>query len=138
LRALVADDHAIVRRGLRGLLDEAQVSVVAEAADGLEALRLCTEHRPDLLILDIGMPKLNGLEVTARVQKLPRPPAVVILSVHGDESYIIRALAAGAKAYLLKSATDEDLLPAVKAVSSALPSPAFSSAITSGASSSRV
>lgn len=131
MRALVADDHAIVRRGLRGLLEAAGVSVVGEAADGLETVRLCTEHQPDLLILDIGMPRLNGLDVTARVQKLPRPPAVLILSVHGDETYIIRALAAGAKAYLLKSATDEDLLPAVRAVSAGRPffSPAVASVL---------
>jgi DNA-binding NarL/FixJ family response regulator len=128
LRALLADDHSIVRRGLRGLLDAAGVTVVAEAGDGLEAVRLCEEHRPDLLIVDIGMPKLSGIEVTARAQKLARPPGVIILSVHGDESYIMRALAAGARAYLLKSATDEDLIPAVRAVS--MGKPFFSPAVT--------
>ncbi|MEO8074736.1 MAG: response regulator transcription factor [Acidobacteriota bacterium] len=116
MRALLADDHAIVRRGLRSLLEDAGITVVAEAADGLEALRLCEEHRPDTLILDVGMPKLNGIEVAARVQKLTVRPGVIMLSMHSDESYIIRALAAGARAYLLKSATDEDLLPAVRAV----------------------
>ncbi len=121
MRVLLADDHSIVRRGLRALLEEAGHTVVAEAGDGLEAIRLCEEHRPDLLILDIGMPRLNGIEVAARTQKLPRPPGVIILSMHGDESYIIRALAAGARAYLLKSATDEDLLPAVRAVASGKP-----------------
>src|SRR6187549_3266960 len=121
LRVLLADDHSIVRRGLRGLLEEAGHSVVAEAADGLEAVRLSEEHQPDLLILDIGMPRLNGIEVAARTQKLPRPPGVIILSMYGDESYIIRALSAGARAYLLKSATDEDLLPAVQAVASGKP-----------------
>jgi DNA-binding NarL/FixJ family response regulator len=128
LRVLLADDHGIVRRGLRGLLEEAGHSVVAEAADGLEAVRLCEEHRPDLLILDIGMPKLSGIEVAARAQKLDRPPAVIILSMHDDESYILRALAAGARAYLLKDATDEDLLPAVRAVASGRPF--FSPAVT--------
>jgi len=121
LRVLLADDHGIVRRGLRSLLEEAGVSVVAEAADGLEAIRLTEEHRPDLVILDIGMPKLNGIEVAARSQKLDRPPGVIILSMHADESYIIRALAAGARAYLLKDATDEDLLPAVRAVGAGKP-----------------
>jgi DNA-binding NarL/FixJ family response regulator len=121
LRVLLADDHGIVRRGLRSLLEEAGESVVAEAADGLEAIRLTEEHRPDLLILDIGMPKLNGIEVAARSQKLDRPPGVIILSMHADESYIIRALAAGARAYLLKDATDEDLLPAVRAVGAGKP-----------------
>jgi len=128
LRVLLADDHGIVRRGLRSLLEEAGVSVVAEAADGLEAVRLCEDHRPDLLIVDIGMPKLSGIEVAARAQKLDRPPAVVILSMHADESYILRALAAGARAYLLKDATDEDLLPAVRAVASGRPF--FSPAVT--------
>jgi len=121
LRVLLADDHSIVRRGLRALLEEAGHTVVAEAGDGLEAIRLCEEHRPDLLILDIGMPRLNGIEVAAQTQKLPRPPGVIILSMYGDESYIIRALSAGARAYLLKSATDEDLLPAVQAVASGKP-----------------
>ena len=121
MRVLLADDHSIVRRGLRALLEEAGHTVVAEAGDGLEAIRLCEEHRPDLLIFDIGMPRLNGIEVAARTQKLPRPPGVIILSMYGDESYIIRALSAGARAYLLKSATDEDLLPAVQAVASGKP-----------------
>jgi two-component system response regulator NreC len=128
LRVLLADDHGIVRRGLRSLIEEAGLSVVAEAADGLEAVRLCEVHRPDLLIVDIGMPKLSGIEVAARSQKLDRPPGVIILSMHADESYIIRALAAGARAYLLKDATDEDLLPAVRAVASGRPF--FSPAVT--------
>ena len=125
---LLADDHGIVRRGLRSLLEENGHSVVAEAADGLEAVRLCEEHRPDLIILDIGMPKLSGIEVAARAQKLDRPPAVIVLSMHADESYIIRALAAGARAYLLKDATDEDLVPAIQAVASG--KPFFSPAVT--------
>jgi two-component system, NarL family, response regulator NreC len=121
LRVLLADDHGIVRRGLRSLLEDAGHSVVGEAADGLEAARLCEEHRPELLIVDIGMPKLSGIEVSARAQKLDPAPAVIILSMHADESYIIRALAGGARAYLLKDATDEDLLPAVRAVASGKP-----------------
>ncbi len=129
MRVLLADDHGIVRRGLRGLIEEAGLSVVAEAADGLEALRLTEEHKPDLLVLDIGMPRLSGIEVAARSQKLERPPRVVILSMHADESYIIRALAAGARAYLLKDATDEDLLPALRAVAAG--KPFFSPAVTS-------
>jgi two-component system, NarL family, response regulator NreC len=118
LRVLLADDHGIVRRGLRGLVEQAGLSIVAEAADGLEAIRLIEECRPDLAIVDIGMPLLNGIEVTARSQRLDRPPRVVILSMHTDESYVIRALAAGASAYLVKDATDEDLLPALRAVAS--------------------
>lgn len=117
MRVLLADDHAIVRRGLKSLLEtDPRITVVGEAADGLEAVRFCQELQPDTLILDIGMPKLNGIDVAARVQKLDPPPRVVILSMHADESYILRALAAGARAYLLKDATDEDLLPALRAV----------------------
>jgi two-component system, NarL family, response regulator NreC len=129
LRVLLADDHGIVRRGLRSLLEEAGLSVVAEAADGLEAVRLTEEHHPDLLILDIAMPRLSGIEVAARSQRLDHPPGVIILSMHSDESYIIRSLAAGARAYLLKDATDEDLLPAVRAVAAG--KPFFSPAVTS-------
>jgi two-component system response regulator NreC len=129
LRVLLADDHGIVRRGLRSLLEsEPGLSIVAEAADGLEALRLCEEHAPDTLIVDIAMPKMNGIEVASRVQKLPQPPRVIILSMHADESYILRALAAGARAYLLKDATDEDLLPAVRSVAAG--KPFFSGAVT--------
>ena len=125
---LLADDHGIVRRGLRSLLEEAGHDVVAEAADGLEAVRLMEEHQPDLLIVDIGMPGLSGIDVTARAQKAAQPPRVIILSMHADESYVIRALAAGARAYLLKDATDEDLLPAVRAVAAGRPF--FSPAVT--------
>jgi two-component system response regulator NreC len=117
LRVLLADDHSIVRRGMRSLLEtEPAVEIVAEAADGLEALRMCEEHHPDLLILDIAMPKLNGIEVAARSQKMQPPPIAIMLSMHADESYVMRSLYAGARGYLLKDATDEDLLPAIRAV----------------------
>ena len=121
MRVLLADDHSIIRRGLRALLGEADLSVVGEAADGLEALRLCNELEPDLLIVDVAMPRLNGIEVAARSQKLAKPPGVIILSMYADQSYIIRALASGARAYVLKSSTDEDLLPAVRAVRAGQP-----------------
>jgi len=129
LRVLLADDHGIVRRGLRSLLEtEPGLAVVAEAADGFEALRLCSEHQPDTLILDVAMPRMNGIEVAARAQKLEHPPRVIMLSMHSDESYILRALAAGARAYLLKDATDEDLLPAVRAIAAG--KPFFSPSVT--------
>jgi two-component system response regulator NreC len=121
LRVLLADDHGIVRRGMRALLEtEPGVTVVGEAADGLDALRMCEELRPDLLILDIGMPRLNGIDVAARAQKLQPQPRVIMLSMHADESYVLRSLDAGARAYLLKDATDEDLLPALRAVARGL------------------
>lgn len=117
MRVLLADDHSIVRRGMRSLLEtEPSIEVVAEAADGLEALRLCEEHHPDLLILDVAMPKLNGIDVAARTQKMQPPPRAIMLSMHLDEAYVMRSLHAGARAYLLKDATDEDLLPAIRAV----------------------
>jgi DNA-binding NarL/FixJ family response regulator len=129
LRVLLADDHGIVRRGLRSLIEsQSGLEIVGEASDGLEALRLCAEFRPDILILDVAMPKMNGIEVASRVQKLDRPPRVIVLSMHTDESYIIRALAAGARGYLLKDATDEDLLPAIRSVVSG--KPYFSPAVT--------
>jgi two-component system response regulator NreC len=122
MRVLLADDHAIVRRGLRSLLEtEPNMSVVAEAGDGHEAIRLAEAHRPDVAILDIGMPLMNGIEVAARLRAMDQPPRVVILSMHTDESYILRALAAGAQAYLLKDSTDEELLPALRAVASGKP-----------------
>jgi two-component system response regulator NreC len=128
MRVVLADDHAIVRRGLRSLLEaEPGVTVVADAGDGLEALRLCAEHQPDVVVLDIAMPLLNGIDVAARLQKGDRRPRVVILSMHTDESYILRALAAGAQAYLLKDATDEDLMPALRTVMAG--KPFFSAAV---------
>lgn len=102
---------------MRALLEtDPNIEVIAEAADGLEAIRLCEEQEPDLLILDVAMPKLNGIDVAARAQKMPHPPRSIILSMHADESYVMRSIYAGARAYLLKDATDEDLLPAIRAV----------------------
>ena len=129
MRILLADDHAIVRRGLRSLLEsEPDLTVVAEAGDGMEAWRLAGEHHPDVAVLDIAMPLMNGIELAARLQTMERPPRVVVLSMHTDESYILRALAAGAQAYLLKDATDEDLIPAIRTVATG--KPFFSAAVS--------
>lgn len=104
---------------MRALLEtEPSIEVVADASDGLEALRLSEELHPDVLVLDIAMPKLNGIEVAARTQKMQPAPRVIMLSMHADEAYVIESLHAGARAYLLKDATDEDLLPAIRAVAS--------------------
>jgi two-component system response regulator NreC len=122
MRVLLADDHGIVRRGLRSLLEtDPQVTIVGEAGDGMEALRLSEEHKPDVAIVDIGMPLLNGIEVASRLRAQDQPPRVLILSMHTDESYILRALAAGAQAYLLKDSTDEELWPALHAVTAGKP-----------------
>ena len=102
---------------MRALIDtQPSFTVVAEAADGVEAVALCEQHRPDVAVLDVAMPRLSGIDVAERVRRLDSPPHVIMLSMHADESYILRALNAGAAAYLLKDATDEDLLPAIRAV----------------------
>lgn len=117
MRIVLADDHGIVRRGMRSLLEgEPGVEVVGEAANGREALKLLETLKPDMAILDVAMPMLNGIEVTAQAMKASPDLRVIILSMYADEAYIVRALTAGARAYLLKEATEEDLLPAVRAV----------------------
>ena len=121
MRLLLADDHSVVRRGLRALEEEAGHEVVAEAGDGLEALRQCEALHPDALILDVAMPKLNGIDTAAQTLKFASPPGVIILSMHSDESYLLRALEAGVRAYLLKDAACEDLLPALRALSAGRP-----------------
>ena len=103
MRVLLADDQGIVRRGMRALLEtEPSVDIVAEASDGHEALRLCESAAPDVVVLDVAMPKLNGIEVAARALKQRPDLRVIVLSMHSDESYVVRALSAGARAYLLK------------------------------------
>lgn len=117
MRILLADDHGIVRRGMKSLLEtEPGIEVVGEASDGREALKLCDSLRPDIAILDVSMPMLNGIEVTGQAIKNWPDLKVIILSMYADESYVVRALSAGARAYLLKEATEDDLLPAVRAV----------------------
>lgn len=118
MRIVLADDHSLVRRGMRSLLEaEPDLRIVGEAADGREALKLCESLEPDIAILDVAMPQLNGLEVAAQAIKLVPELKVIMLSMYADESYIVRALLAGAKAYLLKEATEGDLVAAVRAVS---------------------
>jgi DNA-binding NarL/FixJ family response regulator len=103
---------------MRSLLEaEPDLRIVGEAADGREALKLCESLEPDIAILDVAMPQLNGLEVAAQAIKIVPELKVIMLSMYADESYIVRALLAGAKAYLLKEATEGDLVAAVRAVS---------------------
>jgi DNA-binding NarL/FixJ family response regulator len=117
LRIVLGDDHTIVRHGLRKILEESgEWEVVAEAGDGREAVRKALSLGPDVAVLDIGMPLLNGIEATRQiVRKLPAV-RVLILSMHKEEAYITQALRAGAKGYLLKDSADVDLLKAVAAV----------------------
>jgi two-component system response regulator NreC len=115
---LLADDHAILRQGLRRILESYPgFTVVAEAASGLEAVDLARELEPDVAIIDIGMPGLNGIEATAQLLRRSPRTAVLILSMHSDERYVTRALRAGAVGYLLKDSVEADLVEAVRSAS---------------------
>jgi DNA-binding NarL/FixJ family response regulator len=117
LRLVLADDHALFRAGLRKLLDTLDgVRVVAEAADGHEALELVAREQPHILIVDVAMPLLNGIDVTARVVKDHAAVKVIVLSMHAAEEYVLRAIRAGASGYLLKDATPAELEDAIRTV----------------------
>jgi len=118
IRILIADDHAIIRRGLRTLLEhEPGLQVVAEASDGREAIEAAKRERPHVAILDIGMPNLNGIEVSRQISEVLRETQIVMLTVHADESYLLSALKAGARGYVLKSSAESEIVDAVRAVS---------------------
>jgi DNA-binding NarL/FixJ family response regulator len=118
IRILLADDHTVVRKGLRLLLEsQPAFQVIADAANGREAVAMAEEHKPDVVVMDVAMPTLNGIEAARQISaKLPHT-AVVFLSMHADESYVLKALKVGARAYLLKDSAEQDLINAVKAVS---------------------
>jgi DNA-binding NarL/FixJ family response regulator len=116
LRVLIADDHALVRAGFRMLVASLGHEVVAEAGDGLEALRLIPECAPDLVLMDISMPGLNGIDATARIHERWPETRVLILSMHSSPDYARRALAAGAAGYLVKDASAAELELAIRAV----------------------
>jgi DNA-binding NarL/FixJ family response regulator len=117
IRILLADDHTVMRRGLRLLLEQQpDFQVVGEADDGRQAVDLAASLHPSVAVLDIGMPMLNGIEATRQIITADPAIAVVVLSMHSDESYVLRALKAGAKAYLLKNSAEADLIQAVHAV----------------------
>jgi two-component system, NarL family, response regulator NreC len=117
IRILLADDHTLIRRGLRALLERQNgFAVVAEAADGRQAVETAAALSPDVAVIDIGMPNLNGIEASRRITEKRPETAVVILSMHADESYVLRALKSGARGYLLKDSPEEDLINAIRAV----------------------
>lgn len=117
IRILLADDHTVVRDGLRVLLErQPGFEISGEASDGLEAVRLAEETHPDVVLMDIAMPLLNGIEATRRIAANLPHTAVVILSMHYDESYIIRSLKAGARGYVVKDSPKTDLINGIRAV----------------------
>jgi DNA-binding NarL/FixJ family response regulator len=116
-RIMLADDHQLVRAGFRALLKQVPaVEVVAEAADGLEALDLFKKHRPDVVLIDIAMPKLNGLEAIARITEEFPNAMVIVLSMHANQEYVVQAIQAGARGYLIKEDAVSELKAAIKAV----------------------
>jgi DNA-binding NarL/FixJ family response regulator len=117
VRVMIADDHPLVRSGLRALLErDGEFQVIAEAADGYEAIDLAVLHKPDVVLLDVGMPRLSGPDAAQSIsQKLPAA-RIVMLSMHSDEGYVLRALKAGARGYLLKASPEADVLAAIRAV----------------------
>lgn len=128
IRIMLADDHGIVRTGLKLLLERvSDMKVVGEASDGREAVRLAKELQPNVVIMDIGMPLLNGLDASAQIIREHERIRVIILSMHTDESYIVRALDAGARGYLLKDNADEYVEAAIRSV--AVGRPFFSPSI---------
>ncbi len=117
IRILLADDHTVVRKGLRLLLESHPgFTVVADAANGREAVAMAEEYKPDVIVMDVAMPILNGIEAARQILARAPQVSVVFLSMHADESYVLRALKAGARAYLLKDSAEQDLIHAVEAV----------------------
>jgi two-component system, NarL family, response regulator NreC len=117
IRILIADDHRVLRAGLRLLLErQVGFEVVAEAADGRQTVDLVRSHSPDVVLLDIAMPNLNGIEAARQIHGHQPGVGIIILSMHADESYLLRALKSGAKGYLLKDASEDDVTQAVRAV----------------------
>lgn len=117
LRILLADDHALVRAGIRSLLEDMPgVEVIAEAGDGLEAVRLTEEQQPDLVLMDVAMKNVNGLEATAQIRRQYPQVRVLILSMYTNEDYVVQALRAGASGYLVKDSAPMELELAINAV----------------------
>jgi DNA-binding NarL/FixJ family response regulator len=119
IRILVADDHALIREGIRSLFStDPALEIVAEASDGTEAVKLAEEHRPEVAVIDISMKGLNGIDAMAQIGRRSPGTSIIVLSMFSDDRYVDRAVRAGAKAYVLKDSTNEDLLRAVHALHS--------------------
>jgi len=117
ISVLLVDDHGLVRRGFRRILEDDGMKVVGEASNGVEAIRMANELKPQVLVMDLSMPQLDGVQATKEIVKSLPETQVLILSMHSDDNYVRNALDAGAKGYLLKSAIDVDLVGAIKEVS---------------------
>jgi len=114
---IIADDHRIFRKGLKSLLSEKeQIQVMAEADDGDEALEMARKHKPKIVIMDIGMPKMDGIEATRQIRERLPETEVIILSMHAKKAYIDQVLQAGAKGYVLKDSDEENLIAAINTV----------------------
>jgi two-component system, NarL family, response regulator LiaR len=116
VRILLVDDHQVVRDGLRALLERQQFHVVAEAADGNEAVKFAETLRPDVAVVDLGMPRLNGLDAAQQITRASPATRVVALTMHGEQGYVVSALRAGIKGYVLKSQAGADLIHAIQEV----------------------
>lgn len=116
IRIVIVEDHTIVREGLRPLLDGRGVEVIGEAGDGLEAVRLVKELAPELVIMDVALPRLGGIEATRRIVKGNPDTKVIMLTIHDEPQYVFKSLEAGARGYLVKDAPLEELMTAIKAV----------------------
>jgi DNA-binding NarL/FixJ family response regulator len=122
IRVLLADDHGVVRKGLRFILEQQPaMEVVGEASSGREAVQLAGELSPAVIVMDIAMPMLNGIEAAAQILKKHPQIGIVMLSMYSDEGYLVRALSAGARGYLLKDAAEADLVRAIEAVAQGKP-----------------
>jgi two-component system response regulator NreC len=118
IRIILAEDHAVMRRGLRLVLEEQKdFQVVGEASDGREAVTLAETVKPDVAVLDITMPNMNGIEAARQISAKQPGVSIVVLSMHSDEGYVLRALKAGARGYLLKESPETDLIHAIRSVS---------------------
>ncbi|MEJ2349333.1 MAG: response regulator transcription factor [Anaerolineales bacterium] len=118
ITVVLADDHHLVRKGIRGLLEDAEdIQVIAEAEEGQQAIELVEKHNPDVLLVDIAMPRLNGIQAAERIRDLGLSTRVVILTMHSSQLLVRQALRSGAKGYLLKRSVTEELLLAVRAAS---------------------